>query len=346
MNDRAPSAREPSRVFLTGGSGLLGSHIAERLLGEGHEVVALHRPGSDTSFLKGLGCTLSEGDLGDDPSRLAGRIEGCRWAVHCAARVYSGRDWSAVQAVNVEGARNTLEAAALAGVRHAVHVSSVAVYGETSGPLDGTGPLEGTIPPDHFYARSKRLAEEVATEVHESGRMLVTIVRPSAVYGERDRLFAPGLARLLRIPVVPMLGRGDNTVPVVYAGNVAAGVTAALDGRGSGSAFNLAVDYPLTQRELLEGLARGLGRSPTLVPVPAAMVRAVAWLADGVRTMAPGSGGVSGARIASLGLGENPYSSQRARERLGWRPCVTHESALRKTGQWLLHGHDNEVIEL
>ena len=300
-------------------------------------MVALHRPGSNTSFLKALGCTLAEGDLGGDPSRLAERIDGCRWAVHCAARVYGGKDWSAVQAVNVEGTRKTLEAAALAGVRHTVHVSSVTVYGETSGPLDGTGPLEGTIQPHNFYARSKRLAEEVATDVHESGRMLVTIVRPSAVYGERDRLFAPSLARLLQIPVVPMLGRGDNTVPVVYAGNVAAGVAAALDGRGSGSAFNLAVDYPLTQRELLEGLARGLGRSPTLVHVPAALVRAFARLADGVGVMVPGLSGVSGARVARLGLGENLYSSTRARELLGWRPSIPHESALRATGRWLLH---------
>ena len=300
-------------------------------------MVALHRPESDTSFLKEVGCTLAEGDLGAGPSELADRIEGCRWAVHCAAVVYSGKDWSTVQAVNVEGTRNTLEAAARAGVRHAVHVSSVAVYGQTSGPMDGVGPLEGTIRPDNLYARSKRLAEEVATKIHDSGRMQVTIVRPSAVYGERDRLFAPNLARLLRIPVVPVMGRGDNTIPVVYAGNVAAGVASALDGRGSGSAFNLALDYPLTQRALLEGLAQGLGRSPNFVSLPAALVRAGARLADGARFMVPGVRGSSVARVARLGLGENPYSSQRARDRLGWRPSVPHESALHRTGRWLLH---------
>ena len=342
MSDRAPSRTAPSRVFLTGGTGLLGSHIAERLLGEGHEVVALHRPASDTRFLKDLGCTLSEGDLGDDPSRLADRIEGCRWAVHCAARVYSGRDWSAVQEVNVEGTRNTLEAAARAGVRHAVHVSSVAVYGQTSAPMDGSGPLEGIIPPDNLYARSKRLAEEAAAETHESGRMQVTIVRPGVVYGERDRLFAPLLARVLRLPVVPIMGRGDNTVPVVYAGNVAAGVASALDGRGSGSAFNLSVDFPLTQRELLEGLARGLGRSPRLVSLPPTLVRTAGLVASSVRVMMRRGSGLSGARAARLVLGENPYPSRRAREQLGWRPSVPHESALRSTGRWLLHSEATE----
>ena len=345
MSDGAPSPTEPSRVFLTGGSGLLGSHIAEHLLGEGHEVVALHRPETNTGFLKELGCTLLEGDLGGDPDDLAVQIEGCRWAVHCAARVYTGKDWSTVRAVNVDGTRNTLEAAARAGVSHAVHVSSVAVYGRTSGSMDESGPLDGIIAPDDFYGHSKRLAEEAAAGIHESGRMQVTIVRPSAVYGERDRLFAPNLARLLRLPVVPLMGRGDNSVPVVYAGNVAAGVASALDGRGAGSAFNLAVDFPLTQRELLEGLARGLGRSPTFVSLPAALVRAVANVADRASFVVPGLRGLSGARVARLGLGDNPYASQRAREWLGWRPSVSHESALRRTGRWLLRRDDNEVTE-
>lgn len=324
---------------------MLGSHVAERLIGDGHVVVALHRRGSDTTFLEKLGCELSQGDLGAGPGQLADQIEGCRWAVHCAARVYSGKDWAELQEVNVEGTRSTLEAAARAGVRHVVHVSSVAVYGNATGPMDGTAPLDGIIPPDNLYARSKRLAEGAATRIHESGRIGVTIVRPSVVYGERDRLFTPMLARLLRFPVVPLMGRGDNTVPVVYAGNVAAGVAVALDGRGAGNAFNLAADYPLTQRELLEGLAHGLGRSPAFIPVPGGVVRGVARLADGARFVVPGMRRLSAARAARLVLGENPYVSRRARDDLGWQPLVVHESALRRTARWLLRDNNNEVTE-
>ena len=279
MSDRAPSPTEPSRG------------------------------------LKEPGRTLSEGDLRDDSSELAGQIEGCRWAVHCAARVYSGKDWSAVQAVNVDGTQSTLEAAARAGVRH----GRACVIGRG---------VRTDVRSGDFYGRSKRLAEEAAAGMHESGRMQVTIVRPSAVYGERDRRFAPTLARILRLPVVPVMGHGDNTVPVVYAGNVAAGVASALDGKGSGSAFNLALDYPLTQRELLDGLARGLGRSPTFICLPAALVRAVASVADGVSFMVPGLRGLSGARVTRLGLGENPYPSQREREWLGWRPSVPQNGAV------------------
>jgi len=209
--------------------------------------------------------------------------------------------------------------------------------------MDGATPLDGTILPDHHYGRSKRLAEDAAAEMHESGRIQVTVVRPSVVYGERDRLFAPNLARLLHIPVVPVMGRGDNTVPVVYAGNVAAGVVAALDGRGSGNAFNLALDHPLTQRELLEGLAHGLGCSPTLVSLPAGFVRMGARLADRAGRFVPGMRRLSGARVARLLLGENPYPSKRARDELGWRPPVSHEAALRRTGRWLLRRNEGPL---
>ena len=75
-----------------------------------------------------------------------------------------------------------------------------------------------------------------------------------------------------------MPGRGDNTVPVVYAGNVAAGVVAAVDGRGSGRAFNQ--DFPLTQLQLLEGMAGGLGANPRFWFVPAGSIRALARVAD------------------------------------------------------------------
>ena len=255
--------------------------------------------------------------------------------VHCAAVVYLGRGWPGVRAVNVDGTRNVLEGAARAGVEHAVHVSSVSVYGRVGAEVDEAGPLDGYLRPRDLYARSKRMAEEIAMEFHELGRISVTVVRPSVVYGERDRLFSPGLARLLRLPVVPLLGPGDNTVPVVYAGNVSVGVASALDGRGAGDAFNLSRDHPLTQEELLRGLARGLGRRPRFAHVPAPLVRRLARLGDALRLNVPGAEGLAPTRLARLALRDNPYRSERARDILGWRPPHRHDDGLRRTGEWL-----------
>ena len=88
------------RVFLTGGTGLLGSHLAEHLLQEGHHVRALVRPSSDASFLAGVGAELVEGDVTDPVDRLSAAIQGCTHVVHGAALVYSGGEWEAIAAVN------------------------------------------------------------------------------------------------------------------------------------------------------------------------------------------------------------------------------------------------------
>ena len=329
------------RVFLTGGTGLVGSHLAAALRSRGDGVVALQRPSSDTSFLESLGCEVVRGDLRDEAGRTARAVGACTHAVHAAARVYADAPWPEVRAVNVEGTRRALEAAARCGVRLAVHVSSVAVYGHPSGVVDEEAPTDAPLRPADLYARSKREAEARARRVEAETGMTLTVVRPSAIYGERDRLLAPKLARLVRLPLVPLLGGGTHTVPVVYAGNVAEALVRALDGAGAGGVFDLGMDRPLTQRELLEGLARGLGRKPRILPTPAPLVRAGARLADALGLTIPGARDLSFSRVARLALGDNPYPSERARSVLGWAPSHDHPSALRRTAEWILSREPN-----
>jgi nucleoside-diphosphate-sugar epimerase len=325
------------RVFLTGGTGLVGSHVAQELRAHGHEVVTLHRKNADTVELEEIECELVEGDIRAEASALAPLIAGCSHVVHVAALVYAGGSWPKIRAVNVDGTRNVLTAARLAGVGHAVHVSSVAVYGNAPGPIDEDTPIDAILAPGDLYARSKREAEEVARGIEEKRGFPVTVVRPSAVYGERDRLMAPAMRDLLRLPLVPLFGPARNSLPVVYAGNVAVAIRLALEGGCDGATFNVGLDHPLNQRDLMDWLAAGLGLTPRFVTLPAPLVRrtgeALARL--GVRT--PGAKHLPINRLTRLALGENPYPSQRIRSELGWNPPYDHRSALERTGRWLAH---------
>lgn len=325
----------PMRVFLTGGSGLLGSHLAAHLREAGHEVVALRRGGSGGRFLERLGCRLVAGDVRDEPAALAPLMNGCTHVVHAAALVYRGGSWPEVRAVNVEGTRHVLEAAAAAGVGHAVHVSSVTVYGSVAGPVDESSPVDSDLPPSDLYARSKREAERAARIVERTRSLPVTVVRPSAVYGERDRLFAVRVARSMRHGVAWTLGPGRNTVPAVYAGNVAVAVRLVLEAERGQTTYDVGFDHPLTQRELVEGIARGMGRAPVLVPVPALLVRAGAGVLGALGVSAPGTEHLPLERVVRLAMGENPFRSRRIRDELGWDPPHRHEDALVRTGRWL-----------
>lgn len=325
------------KVFITGATGLLGSHLAEGLRRGGHDVVALVRSASETDFLSGIGCTLVRGDVRDEADRLAPLMAGCTHVVHSAALVYAGGEWPRVRAVNVDGTRNVLRAAAEAGVRHAIHVSSVAVYGTANGPVDEAVPIDSGIPTDDLYARSKREAEEVARGIEEKRGLPVTIVRPSAVYGERDRLMTPAVADIARLPLVPLFGSGDNTLPVVYAGNVAEAMILVLEAERGRETFDVGLDQPLTQRELFASLARGLGRRPRFLRIPAGLVSGAATTLARLGVTTPGAKHLPLERVARLALGENPYPSRRIRTELGWSPSHRHEDALARAGAWLTH---------
>ena len=327
------------RVFLTGGTGLIGSHIAEQLRARGDEVVALSREDSDTRFLEQHGCSIVRGDVRDPHDQLAAHMAGCAALVHAAALVYVGESWPRVRAVNVEGTANVLRAAAAVCVPEAVHLSSVAVYGRTWGTVDEDTPTDSPLRPGDLYARSKRESEAVAHSeaTNASGGVRLTILRLAAVYGERDRLLVPRLVSLVRRPVVPVLGRGYNSLPVVYAGNAAAAVARCLV-RPVGQSvriFDLGMDHRLTQEAFLLGMARALGAAPRLVRVPGGLVRGAAALGGRLGLSVPGAADLSLARLARMVLDENPYLSRRIRRELDWKPPFGHDEGIGRTVAWL-----------
>ena len=330
------------RVFLTGGTGLVGSHLAERLRARGDEVVALQRPGSDTAFLESVGCRIVRGDVEDSTESLAVAMEGSDAVVHGAALIYAGLPWDKIEAVNVAGTSRVLKAAAQAGARTAVHLSSVATYGGQLGRVDESTRIDTPVPASDFYARSKREAEAAAREVSRETALPVTMLRPSAIYGARDRLFAPILARLTRLPLIPLLGTGETSLPVVYAGNVAAAAEAAIDsppaimeGVPPVAVYNVGQDYPIGVRELLELFATGLGRRARFVRIPKGVVRTGAKLIERVGGALPGAGDLPVTRAAMLATEDNPYLTEAIRRELGWTPPHTHREGVAATTEWL-----------
>jgi nucleoside-diphosphate-sugar epimerase len=324
------------RVFLTGGTGLLGSHTAEQLRSRGDEVLALVRESSDTRHLERLGCALVVGDVMDEPSAQADRMGGCDAVVHAAARVFERASRREFLRPNVEGTRRVLEAAARAAPR-VVHLSSVAVY---SGLHARTPLVEDrwrSADPDAqpAYPASKTLSERAAWELHRAGRIRLTTLRPSVVYGERDRAAVPIFVRVARLPVVPLPGGGAATVPVVYAGNVAAAVVAALDREGAvGRAYNVARDVPLPAAELLRLIGERLARPARILPVPAAPLEALAAGVAAVTRLTPGVRQRDARRFVRSLSRDNPYDSARARLELGWTNLIPHAEGVRRTMEW------------
>lgn len=175
------------RAFLTGASGFVGSHIRGALIENGARVRCLVRKSSPATNLEGV--PRDEQIVGDlrEPSGIARALEGCDTVFHCAAdyRLYV-RDPDAMYASNVNGTRNVLQAAAMAGVDKVVYTSSVGALGLTGdgSPADETTPVSLDDMVGH-YKRSKYLAEREA-EAWAAKGLPVVIVNPSTPVGDRD----------------------------------------------------------------------------------------------------------------------------------------------------------------
>ena len=324
------------RVLVTGGTGLVGSHVIERLVRRGDSVVALVRRSEGRALVERLGAESALGTVEEAESwTRVGEVDA---VVHAAAIIVEPVPWERYHAVNVLGTRHAVEAAARSGAR-LVHISSVAVYGrrtETAkrGPLTEDAPFTPIADAD-YYARSKRLAEEILWERARELGVSAAALRPCVIYGERERAFMTRMMRAVRFGVAPVVGKGDNHLAVVYAGNVAEAVLAALDRPHVEGAFNTTNDGGITQREFFEMIgAAGGGRMRFVrLPLSVALVAGHAWHLWR-RLRAPGSYagiGGSGARFLSR---ENPFSSERAERELGWRPATSPHEALARTVRW------------
>src|SRR5574341_348584 len=115
------------KALVTGATGFLGSHIAERLVQRGDTVRALVRLSSDTRLLHELGVELVTGDV-EDQTTLAPAMDGIDVLYHAAARVTDWGTWSQFAATTVEGTRNVMAAAFQAGVPRILQVSTDGVY--------------------------------------------------------------------------------------------------------------------------------------------------------------------------------------------------------------------------
>src|SRR5207253_2413007 len=189
-------------VLVTGASGLVGSHVVEALVARGDAVRALVRPASRAAVLR-LGADAVVGDV-TDPAAWRAAARGVRAIVHAAAIVQRRASWEQYVAVNVEATRLAV-AAARAERARLVHISSVAVYaGSAAYPAtperrDEDFPFQPIAAPD-FYARSKRMAEDVVRDAATErdrfpGRLWVTRSASSPFAGWRGRRCPSSRAR-------------------------------------------------------------------------------------------------------------------------------------------------------
>jgi nucleoside-diphosphate-sugar epimerase len=323
-----------SVALITGATGLVGSHLVERLRRDRWRVRALVRDRARASWLVAQDVELVDGDTLDAES-FRRAAHGVQYVFHCAAAITPRGGWEAFRAPNIDGTRNAVDAAASVGAR-LLHLSSVAVYGPDGrfvltkdAVLQELQPLL-PIPDQAWYARSKRESEELVMAAYREGRVWATAVRPCVIYGPRDRQFIPRAAALLRLPLVPRIGPGTSTMSIVHARSVAeVAVRAVTSEIAAGRAYNVTNDPPITVNEFYAAAEEGLGVRARWLPIPGAPAQAaMGALGAALRALRVPGASMLNARSLDFLLADNPFSSERARIELGWTSGVQPREAV------------------
>jgi hopanoid-associated sugar epimerase len=266
------------RVFVTGGTGFVGSHVVRSLLEAGYKVTALVRPSSNLGNLRGLEIDIVKGDLND--SNIWENMQGCNYLFHVAAH-YSlwqkDREWLYLN--NVEGTRNLLAAAKKAGIERTVYTSSVAAIGvgKSGQVVDEThqSPVEKLV---GDYKKSKFLAEQVAKEAAKQGQDIV-IVNPSSPIGPLDIKPTPTGDIMLRFLRRQMPAYVDTGLNFIDVRDVAKGHLLALEKGKSGDRYILG-NQNLSLKQLLEILSEITGLPTPQISLPAFVPLTVAWVEE------------------------------------------------------------------
>ena len=256
---------------------------------------------------------------------------------HCAAKVGDWGTWREYQEGIVDASRNVFNACANAVIGRLLHVSSIAVYGHlperASGKYTEEEPLGQNLGAWDFYSQAKIQAEEFARQYGPD----LTIIRPSWMYGPRDRNTLPRVLKALRAGRVRIIGSGDNTLNIVYAGDVARGaILAANNPVARGQAYNMSSVGDMTQKDLANTLTDILKLPRITRSVSFRKAYWIGYFSEFVghliRIKRPPY--ISRYAVALVGR-STEFSIDKARTQIGWQPRVLPMQGLRHTLDWL-----------
>jgi len=256
------------RVLVTGATSMIGACTVRELLRRGHEVHVMQRGESE------LPVQVFRGDIRDSVVVRAA-IHGCDVVIHAAAKVGLVGSFQEFFSTNVTGTENIMNAAADAGCRGVVYVSSPSVSYSTT-------PVEGAVSPPAFddvmghYSRTKSIAERAVLVDH---RLPTVALRPHLVWGPGDTQLVGRIVERAQQGRLVLVNKGDAVVDSTYIDNVADALVAAAERIGiqenlDGKALVVSNGEPRTVASLVESIctAAGVAYAPRSVSLWAAVI--------------------------------------------------------------------------
>ncbi|MBC8100806.1 MAG: NAD-dependent epimerase/dehydratase family protein [Armatimonadetes bacterium] len=329
-------------IFVTGGTGFLGRHLIPVLCRAGLPVRVLTRQPEAHPWLKRYpSVEVAVGDLRDRDS-LVRALDGCDTLIHAGGLFRFWGDAQHFDETNALGTENVMSAAAAAGIRKAVHVSSIAVIGLP----DPTHIIDETYPPNPVdpYQHSKLHSENIALAVYRAQGLPVVVVRPGAFYGPMgeygfNRLFFKDPMR----GIIMQMDGGRYIIFPAYIGDVARGLLLALEHGRPGEIYNICGDC-LSHYEVYTQVMRAANLHYPRLNLPG-------WMGTNFARLLEAVAGITGQEpFYPINLYSYVYNNwrvsiEKARRELQFEPTPFDEGA-RRTVAWYRARKPDHIPEL
>jgi uncharacterized protein YbjT (DUF2867 family) len=260
------AARSPSSpVTVFGGTGFLGRRIVHHLEKAGFcvRIASRHPDRARQLFSESDNCIRSIRADVNDGTAIAAVVEGSAAVVN-AVSLYVEHGKDSFRSVHVDAAALVARQAAAAGVERLVHLSGI---GADTGSSSS-------------YIRNRGEGEAAVLRAFRSA----VVIRPSVMFGPDDAFLVPLLSMMRRTPIFPLFGSGETQLQPVYVGDVAVAIAHILTLPTVERIYELAGPRIYTYRELIRAIGAALHKQPVLLPVPFALWKVGASMAELTRS--------------------------------------------------------------
>ncbi len=318
------------KILVTGASGFVGSHIADRLLAGGHEVRALIRANSSLKWLQDKRIELVTGSMLDIDS-LRPAVEHVDAIVHVAG-VTAAKTKEGFYEGNLLPTRNLIEAARQFNptLSRFIFCSSQTAVGPS---LDGQPVTELTPPhPITTYGKSKRAAEEEAERARKD--FPVTILRLSAIYGPRDTAiftFFQTVDKRLK----PLIGMRDKWVNLAHVSDIADAILLALEqDAAKNETYFIGAEQHYTWREVNNITSEILDKRGLTIHLPHALVYSVAGFSEFTSMFRSKPSVLNWEKGRDMVQSHWTASIEKAKNQMGYRQKISLHDGIKDTIEW------------
>lgn len=334
------------KILITGAAGFIGSHLIELLLEKKippQSLCLLVPKNESLENLPKANFKVIRGDIRykKDVRRA---MKGANIVYHLAAlnidggKYYSKEEY---QEVNVEGTQNLLEACQDKKIKKFILFSSIAVYGLPAWVGNIKNWNEKRVKqPKEIYGDSKLKAEEKVIEASKKYRLPYIIIRPTSVYGPRDKRNLLELYRAIKKHLFFYIGNGKNKMDYVYVKDVAQAAILAANSKYKTGDYIIGAGKPLTQKEVVSLVAKSINKKVHSIYIPKNIALFLSWLVlitsklIGIKPM------LFPQRVKVLTT--NCYFDiSKAIKEISYKPKVSFKEGTELTAKWLL---ENQLL--